>query len=326
MRAEAHPAGRQRSWRGWPRLKRVLVGALFLAVAGLLVRYAREVDWPAVAAVVRGYAGHTLLLAGALAAASYALYCCYDLIGRHQVGHRLPAPPVLATAFVSYAFNLNLGALVGGVALRYRLYSRLGLAVQTITQVLALSMLTNWLGYLALAGATFIAFPLALPEHWSLGGTSLRPLGLLLLATAAAYLLVCFGVGRRVWRWRGHQFRLPSGGMALVQLALSVANWMCIAGVVTVLLGGRVGYPSVLGVLLIAAVAGVLTHVPAGLGVLEAVFIALLSHRVAQAELLGALLAYRAIYYLAPLALALGVYLSLEARAKRAAASWAADG
>ena len=32
MRAEAHPAGRQRSWRGWPRLKRVLVGALLNAL------------------------------------------------------------------------------------------------------------------------------------------------------------------------------------------------------------------------------------------------------------------------------------------------------
>ena len=71
-----------------------------------------------------------------------------------------------------------------------------------------------------------------------------------------------------------------------------------------------------LSVLLIAAVAGVITHVPAGLGVLEAVFVALLSHQVPKGELLGALLAYRAVYYLGPLVLATAAYLLVEARAK----------
>ena len=32
----------------------------------------------------------------------------------------------MTVTFVSYVFNLNLGSLVGGVAFRYRLYSRLG--------------------------------------------------------------------------------------------------------------------------------------------------------------------------------------------------------
>ena len=68
--------------------------------------------------------------------------------------------------------------------------------------------------------------------------------------------------------------------------------------------------------LLVAAVAGVIAHVPAGLGVLEAVFIALLSHRVPQAELLAALLAYRALYYLVPLALAFGLFLKAHAGAR----------
>jgi len=57
--------------------------------------------------------------------------------------------------------------------------------------------------------------------------------------------------------------------------------------------------------------------VPAGLGVLEAVFVALLSHEVPQAQLLGALLAYRGLYYLLPLAVATLVYMFTEARARR---------
>jgi uncharacterized membrane protein YbhN (UPF0104 family) len=300
-----------------PKLSHALGALLFVTVALLLLHHARGVDWVAALAVVRNYTASTLLLATALTAASYALYCCYDLVSRHEVGHRLRTGQVLTTAFVSYAFNLNLGALVGGVALRYRLYSRLGLRVDAITQVLALSVATNWLGYLTLAGTTFAVFPLALPPGWPLGNDGLRLLGVLLLTLACAYLFICFSGWRCPLQLRGRTFRLPSGPVAMVQLSLSCANWLLVAMIVAVLLGGRIEYPTVLAVLLIAAVAGVIAHVPAGLGVLEAVFIVLLSHRLEQAELLGALLGYRAVYCLLPLILALGIYLGLEARTRR---------
>jgi uncharacterized membrane protein YbhN (UPF0104 family) len=293
----------------------------FAAVVLLLLRFARDLDWSAIAAVVRGYSVSTLLLAAGLAAASHGVYSCFDLIGRSQTRHGLPARQVLATAFVSYAFNLNLGALVGGVAMRYRLYSRLGLRPAVITEVLALSLLSNWLGYVLLAGWVLFALPLALPPHWPVGGAGLRVAGVAMLALAAAYVVACFATRDRVWRLRGGVFTLPAGRLALLQLALSSANWMLIAGVVFVLLAGQVEYSAVLGALLLAAVAGAAAHVPGGLGVLEAVFIAMLSHRVGQAELLGALLAYRGVYYLAPLGVALCLYLAMEARNRRAASA-----
>jgi glycosyltransferase 2 family protein len=105
--------------------------------------------------------------------------------------------------------------------------------------------------------------------------------------------------------------------MALLQLAMSCANWMLMAGAVYILLQGKIDYPAVLSVLLIAAVAGVITHVPAGLGVLEAVFIALLSHKLPEATLLGALLGYRALYYIAPLLVAALLYLTVEVKARK---------
>ena len=145
----------------------------------------------------------------------------------------------------------------------------------------------------------------------------LQTTGMTLLLAAATYVALCALSTRREWSFRGHALRLPSGRIAALQLILSAMNWMSIGSVMWVLLQHRVDYPSVLGVLLIAAVAGVIAHVPAGLGVLEAVFIALLSGRVPQGELLAALLAYRAMYYLAPLALALGLFIKLEVGAKR---------
>ena len=83
------------------------------------------------------------------------------------------------------------------------------------------------------------------------------------------------------------------------------------------LLEGSVDYVSVLGGLLVSSVAGVIAHVPAGLGVLEAVFVSLLGDAHPVHRLLAALLAYRAVYYLAPLAMAGFAYLALELSARR---------
>jgi uncharacterized membrane protein YbhN (UPF0104 family) len=143
----------------------------------------------------------------------------------------------------------------------------------------------------------------------------LQALGVLMWGVVAAYLLACVLLReRRSFVVRGHTVTLPPARMAVLQLALSCANWLTIAAVVYVLLRGQIGYGSVLGTLLVAAVAGVVTHIPAGLGVLEAVFVALLGERLDTQTLLAALLAYRALYYLVPLMLATGVYFSLERR------------
>jgi hypothetical protein len=72
----------------------------------------------------------------------------------------------------------------------------------------------------------------------------------------------------------------------------------------------------VLTVLLIGAIAGVMAHVPAGLGVFEFVFVALLSHVVSEERLIAALLGYRAIYYILPLAIASAMYLWIEVHVK----------
>ncbi len=307
-----------RPW--WPALKRLLTFAFLALVFTLIVTQAREIDWPAVLEALRELAPSTLAAAAGLAACSYAVYASFDLLGRRYAGHQLPAPLVLAITFVCYALNLNLGSLVGGVALRYRLYSRFGLDTAVITRVLALSLVTNWLGYLLLAGLVFALRPPPLPADWALSAAGLRGLGAMLIAGVLAYLGLCAFARGRSRSWRGHEFTLPSARVALLQLAVSSINWLLIAGVVYVLLQQRIDYPTVLAVLLVGAVAGVITHVPAGLGVLEAVFIALLSSQLPQHELLAALLAYRAIYYLTPLLLATLLYAGIEARAKK----WAA--
>jgi uncharacterized membrane protein YbhN (UPF0104 family) len=302
---------------GWPLVKRVGAWIFFAAVLALIVRQARTIDWSEVLDALRAIPRPALLAAAALAACSHLLYSTFDLLGRRMTGHRLGTRIVMRVTFISYAFNLNLGALVGGVAFRYRLYSRLGLDNLTITRVLGFSMLTNWLGYLVLAGAVFCFFPMVLPPDWKMDGEGLRVLGALLLAAGAAYLGLCAIARQHTWRLRGHELDTPSLRMALLQLALSMLNWSLIGGMIWLLLQRQLPYHEVLAVALVAAVAGVITHVPGGLGVLEAVFLALLGHRAPQGTLLGALLAYRAIYYLLPLILAALTYVATELRARQ---------
>lgn len=105
--------------------------------------------------------------------------------------------------------------------------------------------------------------------------------------------------------------------MALLQVTMSLSNWLLISALIYLLLPDGAPWLQVVSVLLVAAIAGVISHVPAGLGVLEAVFIALMGRAIPEAELLASLLLYRAFYYLLPLGLATLIYFGMEARARR---------
>jgi hypothetical protein len=301
----------------WPWVKRA-VGIAFLLVVGfLLVRYARTVHWADVKRSVLDLPREVLLQALGFAAVSHLVYSLMDLVGRHYTGHGIPKHKVMLVSFVCYAFNLNLGSLVGGIGLRYRLYSQLGVRYGNITRIVTLSMMTNWLGYILLAGLLFTIAPLPLPPSWDLDLEDLRLLGVGLLAFSVVYLLLCAFSRVRSWNVRGHPIELPTLRMAFAQLGISCTHWMTMAAVPWMLLQGQVEYPTALGVLLIAAIAGVLLHIPAGLGVTEAVFVALLSHRVPEHQLLGALLAYRALFYLLPLLVGGLLYLGFEMRVRK---------
>jgi uncharacterized membrane protein YbhN (UPF0104 family) len=303
--------------RWWPWLKRGLALLFFALVIMLLVRQTRSIEWTEVWRGLQALPLPVLLVAAGLALASHLLYACFDLLGRHYAGHTLPTSTVMAITFVSYAFNLSMGSLVGGVGFRYRLYAQFGIDTAHTTRILTMSMLTNWLGYLLLAGLVFTVFPPALPPNWEIDPGVLTAIGGAMMALPAAYLLWCAISRRRSWVIRGHDVDLPTLRLALLQMAMSCANWLIMGGVIYVLLQRQIEFPMVLGTLLAGAVAGVLTHVPAGLGVLEAVFVALLSDLAPAATLVAAVLAYRALYYLVPLILAVGVYIVLETKARR---------
>lgn len=297
-------------------IKRAALVAWLCLVALLIWFQMRDMEWARVGDALRSFEAERITIAALFALAACLTVALYDLIGRNATGHDLPVPRVMLISFTGYFFSLNLGALVGGLAFRYRLYMPYGLAPLTISQVIGLSVVTNWSGYVLIAGGVLAWQPPGLPASWGVGTGVLRGTGIGLLAIAAAYLLLCLLRGGTCVRWKGSAFELPNLRVAALQIALSVASWGSIGGVITAVLPEGVSWLEVIPVLMVSAIAGIWSHVPGGLGVVEAVFLAMLGARIPGSDVLASLLVYRLVYYLAPFLAAIGSYVFLEANSR----------
>ncbi|MGQ0699853.1 MAG: lysylphosphatidylglycerol synthase domain-containing protein [Panacagrimonas sp.] len=304
------------SKKSWKLIKWVLAVMFFGAVGWLLYSRGREMDWGEVWASVRAFDALTLATGLGFTLLAYLAFGTYDLLSKRHLKHDVPAPRVLTIAMASYALNLNLGALVGGWAARIRLYSRVGVDAAMSAQIIGMGLLSNWTGYVLIAGLVFTISPPELPETWALSSSMLPFIGGALLLLLSAYLLVCALKPGHVWKIRSFELRAPTLRFAGLQLGVSAVHWLSTCMVISSFLPGELAFTTVLGVLVMSSIAGAAAHIPAGLGVIEAVFVAALGDRFPPAQLLGALLAYRATFYLAPLLVALIAYPFLEMRGR----------
>lgn len=304
-----------RAWRHrWPRVKRALPVIVLALVAALLYYFGRSVDWAQVWIAMRRIPPETIAAAAALVVAGYLTYGGMDLLSKRYTRHTLPWPKVLGVAMMSYALNLNLGVLLGGLGARLRLYARLGCRKSVATRVTLFSAVSNWIGYAWIAGALFAAGAVSVPQGWAIGSHLLRALGVALLLLAAGYVAVCARAKRRTWTWMGQHAVLPGAGMAVAQSVVASLSWAIMGAIIYLLLQGKASYFAVLGILLCASFAALVIRVPGGLGTTEAIFVATLAPGIPAAEVLGAALAYRALYAFAPLFLALAAFAALEVK------------
>lgn len=315
----AHARGKQQ-WHDAKRwvsshsvqLKRVLTLLFFLAVVYLLIKNAKEVEWGEVFATMKETRVSTLATGFFLGFLCYSAYAAYDLFGRYLLQLKTSAFATWLAAFISYACNLNLGALVGSVAFRYRLYSRLGVNSGNVTKILGITVASNWLGYFLLAGGLFVSGSIDPPKSWFIGKAALQAIGAGLLLVVACYLYLCFFSKKREYHVRDHSFTLPPAKIVVLQFGLAGIHWSLMAATIYQFMPEQLGFPTVYAVLLVSCVAGALSHVPGGLGVLEAVFVALLAGEVPKHQLIAGVFAYRCVFYLAPLLISLPAYLGFE--------------
>ncbi len=296
------------------RLKRWVTGLFVCFIIALLVKVGLTIEWGEVAQAMLETPRSSLWLAVPLVAASYVLYSCFDLLGRWYVGHDLPRWRTMLVAFISYAFTMNFSAAVGGLALRLRLYGKQGLSPGQIMRIMGLSITTNWMGYCLLAGGIFAAGAVRPPSDWEISTAPLRVIGVALMIVSIGYLALCTFSRKRSLTVRDHKLVLPQARIAVLQVVLAMMNWSVMGLVVYTVMPGEVGYATILGTLLIGSIVGAVAHIPGGLGVTEYVFITLVAPEVPRHQVLGAILVYRALYYLAPVLLAGVCYLIFETR------------
>jgi phosphatidylglycerol lysyltransferase len=257
-----------------------------------------------------------LALALGLTVASYFVLTGYDTLALRYLGRPLRYRRRALAAFLGYVFSYNLGLnLLGGAAPRYRLYTRWGLTALEIATLIGFVSLTFWLGGLTLAAVAFVGEPAGMTAALRLPQGVVLPVGVVLAVLVGIYLFTCT-IRRTPFTLRGWTVSLPSPPMAVSQLVLSVVDWSLAASVLYVLLppAARVSYPYFLGLFVVAEVGGVLSNVPAGLGVFETIVILSLRPLAAPPSVLGALVAFRLVYYLLPLAVATAALAAYEIR------------
>jgi uncharacterized membrane protein YbhN (UPF0104 family) len=202
--------------------------------------------------------------------------------------------------------------MLSGGALRYRMYTPAGFSAMEVGATVLLCNLPYALGFGLLFDLALVFGAERLAPLFRISSQWLFALGCIGLAKDVGYVLFV-KLRKAPIRLGGWAVNLPPLRLTLLQFLVGIVDVVFISSVLYVLLpeSARLPYLPFLAVYLASVLAGVLSHVPAGLGVLESMLLLLLPH-VPPAELLASVLLYRVIYEVVPLVLALALWGAYE--------------
>ena len=303
----------------WARLRPWLLAALGLALTAMigvaLQRLLAEVHYADVMAAVVATPTPKIAAAVLATAFSYLALTRYDASALRYVGAKVGGSTVLLTSFVAYALSntIGLGPLSGGVV-RMRLYSAAGVQPPQIARVIVFNAAAFGLGMLffGAVGLLWGARDVAALLH--VHGWVLRVLAAPMLLALLGFVWLCvrrssISIGK-LW-----QFQLPPAELALRQLVISAVELAASALVLWLLLPpGHVPLAAFIAFYAIAITAGIISHIPGGVGVFETVMLLAAGNGVPRDAMLGALLLNRGIYYVLPLVVATGLLIVYELR------------
>lgn len=246
------------------------------------------------------------------AALSYLTLMGYDWSALRYVGRRLPRRVTALASFCGYAIGNTVGfALLTGGSVRFRIYSAAGLPADDIGRVTLFCIIAFGFGICAVSGIGVLLRPALLVDILHLPPLVLETTSVAMIAGIIGFVVLC--ATRRTLRWRRMTVPLPSPTLVAGQLTISAIDLCFASAALWMLLPADLAYPffAFLPLYCVAIVAGILSHVPGGLGVFEAVFVYALGDRTEIGPLVGALVVYRLVYYVLPLLVA-GALLGLN--------------
>jgi len=307
------------TWRAWGRLLRmrlrwwgtghlvatILATVVFASSLWVIGRELRGFEYAQVWDYLQSLPPLNVLGAFGLTACTFVVLTGYDALALRYVGMSLSGSRIAFSAFVGYAVSQAVGnPILTGGAVRYRLYSLWGYSPTEVGKAIMFAGVSFWLGFCTLGGTVLLFEPPSLVDAVELPVSS-SLLGLLVLTPACVYAGITMYRHRSVTLW-GWQVDVPARWMLPVQVGLAAADLALASSVVYVLLPPdvAVGLPHLLVAYLVALLAGLVSHVPGGLGVFESIMLLMLTPEVSAPTVLGALLAYRGIFHLVPLVVA----------------------
>ena len=260
-------------------------------------------------------------LAGLATLAAYVALAWYDRIALIHLGRDkgISWCYIGTCSFVTYALGHNIGASVlSGGMVRLRAYTAKGLSPAEVAVLVAMCTFTFAYGTLLLLGLVLMLVPQVVDPLGHLVPLLALPPYLVRLA-GASVLLVCalYVVGSwlhfKPLRIGGMDVVYPRLGVVGRQLVAAPLELVAAAAIVYFVLpeAGNPGFFIVLGAFLISFSAGLLSQVPGGVGVMEAVFLAVMPSMPAT-SVVAALLVWRLLYLLIPLALSVPAILAFE--------------
>lgn len=302
-----------RRWQPWLVTAFVLfvVGLMYEALHGLM----RELSYAALVKAVGDTQPTAIALALAATALSYAALTGYDHASLRFVGVAVPYRIVARTAFIAYALanTVGLGVVTGG-AVRMRMYGAAGVEAGAISRAIAFNAAAFGIGITTVGAVALLWGAHAVAPIAHVPVLALQAIAAATVLATAALIGLCFRGSMPAWR-NGIALRLPTGPLAIEQLLVSTVDIVASAAVLWCLLpAGAIGFPAFVGFFAIATVLGIISHVPGGLGVFEAVMLVALGGAVPTDRLAGALLLYRLTYHVLPLLLALALLIASELR------------
>jgi phosphatidylglycerol lysyltransferase len=284
-----------------------LLGVALMGVAVFVLHHLLgQYHWRDILLRVHAISNAKVLRAAFFTCAGYGCLTLYDALAVHFAGAKVPYPRIALISFMGYAIGHNVGLnSISGGAIRYRAYTALGLSGKQIATIIAFGTLTFFLGASVLLGMSLLSNArmsgsiLHVPAWVAIAG------GAALLTGVACYLWLVY-TRHGPLRFRRFEIPVPKPKVAFAQIGVSCVDMLFACSVLFVLLPreASMSFFTFAGVYLIALAAGAISNVPGGIGVFEFVLILLLP-AVPKDRLLGALVAYRAIYYFAPFGLAL---------------------